>query len=127
VRLERYDDLSPHHLFFQVISPTITRLRSVVIRGTPGNIQKATAQLLHPAPPLESLTIEAKCENSPQRCPTIPTKLFGGDLSSVRELHLQCIWTELPWRNMVNPLARPSANPSWREVCEPPPPPQFPF
>jgi len=102
VQLERYDDLSPHDPFFQVVPHTTIRLKSVAIRGTPENVQKATVQLFHPAPLLESLTIEAKCENSPQRCPVIPTTLFNGDLSSLRELHLQSICTELPWRNMAN-------------------------
>ena len=102
VQLKRNKDLPPHDPFFQVIPHTITRLKSVTIRGTPENIQKSTAQLFHPAPLLESLTIEAKGECSPQRGPVIPTTLFGGDLSSLRELRLQCICTELPWRNMVN-------------------------
>ena len=102
VQLKGHGDLSPRDPFFQVIPQTIARLKSVAIYGSSGNVQMATAQLSLPAPLLESLTIEAKCECSPQRGPVIPDTLFDGDLSSLRELCLQCICTELPWRNMIN-------------------------
>ena len=34
--------------------------------------------------------------------PTLPPTLFNGDLSSLYKLHLECVWTHLPWRNIVN-------------------------
>ena len=102
LRLERVEGLSPHDPFFQVISHTIPRLRSLAIYGTPANLQDIVSQLSRPAPLLRSLTIEVDCGCSPQRGPAITTTLFNGDLSSLRELRLKCVTTALPWRNMVN-------------------------
>ena len=100
--LDRYEGLSPYDPFIQVIPHIVTRLKSVEIHGTLENIEDITTQLSPPAPLLETLTIDVDCECSPQDSPTIPTTLFDGDLSSLRKLHLRCIRTELPWRNMVN-------------------------
>ena len=61
-----------------------------------------TTYLSQPAPRLESLKIGVECECSPHRGPMIPHNLLGGDLSSLRKLRLQCVRTELPWRNMRN-------------------------
>ena len=102
IRLERNESLTPYDPFFQVIPHIITRLKSVTIHGVPESLQDVVPQLSHPAPLLKSLTIVAKSEHPPQRGPSITTELFGGDLSSLRELHLRCICTELPWRGMVN-------------------------
>ena len=102
LQLERVGDLSPHDPFFQVIPHTIPRLRSLAILGTPENIQDFTAHLSRPAPLLQSLAIEVDCGCFLQRGPAITTTLFDGDLSSLRELRLQCITTALPWRNMAN-------------------------
>jgi len=102
VQLERNEGLSPYDPFLQVIPHIITRLTSVAIHGTPENLQDITTRLSRPAPLLKSLTIEAKCECSPQGGSVITTTLFDGDLSLLRELHLRCIRTELPWRNMAN-------------------------
>ena len=102
VQLDRYEELSPYDPFLQVIPHVIARLKSVVIRGVPENSQEIIAQLSSPAPHLEILDIEVNCECSPQHGPVITTTLFNGDLSSLRELRLDCIRTELPWRNMVN-------------------------
>ena len=102
LQLERVGDLSPHDPFFQVIPHTIPRLRSLAILGTPKNIQDFTAHLSRPAPLLQSLAIEVDCGCFLQRGPAITTTLFDGDLSSLRELRLQCITTALPWRNMAN-------------------------
>ena len=102
LRLERVEGLSPHDPFFQVISHTIPRLRSLAIHGTPANLQDIVSQLSRPAPLLRSLAIEVDCGCSPQRGPAITTTLFDGDLSSLRELRLKCVTTSLPWRNMAN-------------------------
>jgi len=102
VRLKRDEGLSPYDPFLQIIPQVAPRLKSVAIHGTSENIQEITAQLSYPTPLLESLTIETNAESSPQRGPVITAKLFNGDLSSLRELHLRSIRTELPWRNMVN-------------------------
>ena len=92
--LKRYHDPPLH---------AIDRLKSVVIHGHQYNIRAVTAQLSYPAPLLESLRIEGHGElhvDNGQN--VISTTLFGGDLSSLRDLYLQGIRTELPWRNMVN-------------------------
>ena len=102
MQLERYEELSPHDPFLQVIPRIITRLKSVVIRGSPESIHEIAAQLSPPAPLLGTLVIDIDCECSPQDGPVITTTLFNGDLSSLRELQLLCVCTELPWRNMVN-------------------------
>ena len=102
LRLKRVENLSLHDPFLQLIPHAIGRLKSLDIQGTPENLQGFAARLSHPAPLLESLTIEVDCECSPQHGPVIPTTLFDKDLSSLCELRLKCIRTELPWRNMVN-------------------------
>jgi len=89
----------PHDRPLQV---AIAQLKSVVIHGTRASLQETTAQLSHPAPLLESLRIEVYGGCSPENGPVIPINLFNGDLSSLRELRLQGIRTELSWRNMVN-------------------------
>ena len=102
LQLEKYQTLSPYDPFLQVIPHVIPRLKSVTIYGVPENLQEIIAQLSPPAPLLEALTIDIDCECPPQDGPAITTPLFNGDLSSLRELRLQCVSTELPWRNMVN-------------------------
>jgi len=102
--LERCKGPSPHDQDppLQVIPHAIARLKSVVIHGRPKNIQEVTAQLSHPAPLLESLRIEVDGLHHPGDGPVMPTTLFDGDFSSLHDLYLQGIRTELPWRNMVN-------------------------
>jgi len=102
VCLGSYDALSPYDPFLQVIPHIIGRLKSLAIYGAADNVQEITMQLSPPAPLLESLTIDLDSDCSPQRGPAIPATLFNGDLSSLRELCLRRIRTELPWRNMVN-------------------------
>ena len=103
LRIWRNDDLSPNDPFFQIIPHAIPRLKSLAIRGSPEDLAEGTAQLSHPAPLLESLTIEMKSERLVlQWGHPIATTLFNGDLSSLRELCLDNIRTELPWRNMIN-------------------------
>jgi len=77
----------------------------MVIHGYPENIQDVTAQLSHPAPLLESLRIEVDGIHYPEDGPVIATALFNGDLSSLHDLYLRDVPTELPWRNMVNPTS----------------------
>jgi hypothetical protein len=96
------DDLSPRDPFLQIIPHAIGRLKSLVVYGTPGNLPGIVAHLCQPAPLLEYLLIDAGCESEPHRNPTLANTLFNGDLPSLRELYLQSIRTELPWRNLVN-------------------------
>ena len=86
----------------QAIPHAVAQLKSVVVHGTPENFHEIIAHLSHPAPLLESLRIEVGGGYSPEDGPVIATTLFNGDLSSLRELCLHGIRTELPWRNMIN-------------------------
>ena len=95
--LERYQG-SPVHS----IPHAIARLKSVVIHGRPQKIQEVTTQLSHPAPLLESLRIVVDGLDYPVDDPVMATTLFNGDFSSLYNLYLQGIRTELPWRNMAN-------------------------
>jgi hypothetical protein len=94
--------LPPRDPFFQVVPHAISRLKSLIVHGTPGNLQDVTARLTRPAPLLEYLWIDGDCCGEEERNPVLATTLFNGDLVSLRELHLQSVRTELPWRNMVN-------------------------
>ena len=95
--LERYQG-SP----VQSIPHAIARLKSVVIHGRPRKIQEVTTQLSHPAPLLESLRIEVDGVHFPEDGPVMATTLFNGDFSSLHDLYLQGVCTELPSRNMAN-------------------------
>jgi hypothetical protein len=99
---EGSDDLSPHNSFFQIVPHAVDRLKSLVVNGTPRNLSAITAPLSRPAPLLEYLWIDGNCESMPQDNPTLTSALFNRDLPSLRELHLEYVRTELPWRNMVN-------------------------
>ena len=101
-RVEWVEGLSPLDPFLQVVPRATTRLRSLDILGTPENLRYIAARLSHPAPLLTSLTVGVDWKCSPEDGPTIPITLFDRDLSSLRELRLNCIRTELPWRNMAN-------------------------
>ena len=100
--LDREDDLHPHDPLLQVIPHATGRLKSLSVEGAPWNIQDITAHLSRPAPLLEFLSIDGGCGFEPEHNPVLETTLFNGDLSSLHEFHLECVRTELPWRNMVN-------------------------
>ena len=94
--------LSPGDPFLEIDPRAISRLKSLNLDGTPENFQDTSARLSHPAPLLETLTILVESLYTTRRYPAVTTELFDGDLSSLRELNLYCVRTELPWRNMVN-------------------------
>ena len=100
--LNRDGVLPPHDPFFQIIPFAFGRLESLFVRATPGNLQDITAHLFCSTPILKRLSINGGCEFEPYRNPVLTTALFNGDLSPLHVLHLQCVRTELPWRNMVN-------------------------
>jgi hypothetical protein len=102
LRLNERGDLSPHNPFLQIVPHAIGRLKSLAIKGTSENLQDITAHLSRPAPLLEVLSIASIHTLRSQRDPTLTTALFHGDFPSLRELHLQSVRTELPWRNVVN-------------------------
>ena len=96
---DKYKAISPHDPFFQIIPHATGRLKSLFIKGTTENVQVITSHLSHPAPLLEFLSIANYGANRPV---VITSAHFGGDLSSLRTLHLDFVRTELPWRNMAN-------------------------
>jgi hypothetical protein len=102
LRLGKGADLSPRGPFLQIVPRAVGRLKSLLIYGTPGNLQDITARLSHPAPLLEYLRVDGDSDSEAQHNPVLATTLFNGDLSSLRELGLESVCTELPWRNMIN-------------------------
>jgi len=95
-------NLTSSDLFSQIVPQVIGRLGYLSIGVTPENIQDTTAHLSHPAPLLEDLSIYGRPRSIPDRRPVLASTLFDGNLSSLRELYLDSVRTELPWRNMVN-------------------------
>ena len=93
--------MSPDDPFFQIIPRATGRLRSLSIMGPSQDMEAVTSHLSHPAPLLENLLIRYDGMMS-FRSPVLASTLFNGDLSSLRMLSLESIYTELPWRNMVN-------------------------
>ena len=100
--LDRDGTMSSCDPFFQIIPRVVSRLKSLTIKGKSGNVEDIAANPLHPAPLLERLEIDARTGWTGLRNPVLPTALFNGDLSSLRALRLQCVRTELPWRNMID-------------------------
>ena len=102
VFLERSEGLYYCDPFLQIVPHAIPRLKSLVIEGSPKSLPGITTQLSLPAPLLETLKIEARGGYGQPPYVAINPTLFGGELPSLRVLHLRCIRTELPWRNMAN-------------------------
>ena len=103
VWLGRDERLLPGDPFFEILPRAISHLHELCVVGSPENLQDITPRLYHPAPLLERLTIVIEdIELEPQRSPVVTAALFDGDLSSLCELSLHCIRTDLPWRNMAN-------------------------
>jgi len=102
LQINRKNGLFLHDPLLQIIPLATGRLKSLHITGSSVTLPNITARLTHPAPLLEDLLIDGDCEFSPESNPILTTSLFNGDLSSLRNLWLQSVRTELPWRNMVN-------------------------
>ena len=101
LRLERKSALSPHDPFLEILPHAIGRLKSLSVGATAENLQDITAHLTRPAPLLERLDINGGSNFGPRK-PTLTAALFDGDFPSLRELFLEHVHTELPWRNMIN-------------------------
>jgi len=84
--------------FLQIIPQAIGRLKYLFIRAEPEVLQAVMTHLSHPAPLLETLDLDCVYHEELE----VTSTIFDGDLSSLRELRLQYVHTELPWRNMVN-------------------------
>ena len=88
--------------FFELAPDVIGRLESLTVEVAPEHFQNITDRLSRPAPLLRKLEIDIDYTFEPQHNPVLGPALFDGDLSSLRELHLYGVCTELPWRNMDN-------------------------
>jgi len=104
INLSLYADCDgyPHDLIFKIIPQVIGRLKSLSIDGTPEDLQDITARLTGPAPLLEYMQVCGDTPHESGRYLVFTSTLFNGDLSSLRRLSLDCVHTELPWKNMVN-------------------------
>ena len=87
--------------FLQISSHAISRLKHLSVKTTPDFFQEIVRHLFRPAPLLEVLTIKASYVDQ-NHIPALAVELFDGDLSSLRELHLHFVRTELPWKNTSN-------------------------
>jgi hypothetical protein len=99
--LRTQDSLPPRHPFFEIIPRAVGRLKSLSIQTTPENLEDITLHLSRPAPLLEKLSIRGGDHRQLLKPVFTPT-IFNGDLSSLCELKLESVRTELPWRNMAN-------------------------
>ena len=77
--------------------PHIGRLKTLAVFGSLC-VRKLNTRFNSPAPLLEELRIKVHRD----RLPSVESTVFGGNLSSLRELHLYGVLTDLPWRNLAN-------------------------
>jgi hypothetical protein len=101
LKLSREDGLFPHDPFFQIAPHAVDRLKYLFVSTTQDHFKAITNCLSRPAPLLEDLNIFGSADD-PFSNPVLPTTLFNGDLSSLRNLQLHSLRTRLPWRNMVS-------------------------
>ena len=102
LRRDEVNGLLPIDPFFQITPSIIGRLKSLSIQAVPWNMEGLIDQLSHPAPILEDMGIDGESEDALEDNPVLEPTLFNGDLSSLRELRLKSVDTDLPWRNMAN-------------------------
>jgi len=97
--LKRAEGLVCDDPFQEITPPIVGRLKCLFLQAM--DLRDITKYLTHPAPLLEHLTIN-RTPGDPRSYLVLPTTLFDGDLSSLRELHLYTVRTQLPWRSMIN-------------------------
>ena len=84
---------------FVLAIPHIGRLRNLSISGNPTKVLPTLVEYFScPVLLLNELNINFICGQAP----TLPDKLFNGDLPSLRELCLAGVTTPLPWRDLSN-------------------------
>ena len=89
----------PHHLKARnLILPLTHRFKTLKLFGLSRHFLEPTQHFCSPAPLLEKLDIQLY--GDPHA--VIENTIFGGNLSSLRELRLCGILTDLPWQNMTN-------------------------
>ena len=83
---------------FRLVLQHIDRLKALTLYGTSHSILNLVKRFSLPAPLLEKLDIRVLSLDSA----TVTSTIFGGNLSSLRELRLWGVLTSLPWKNMSN-------------------------
>ena len=101
VSLSGYWDICSGDPFFQVIPRVTGRLKSLSIDVMPDCIDDIAASLSSPEPLLEKLEITIDTGEMEDEPPELPS-LFADDLSSLHDLILRHVHTDLPWRDMAN-------------------------
>lgn len=102
VFLRKRNDLPFDDPSFELVSDAIGRLGSMIIDVPPEDFQGITDRLSRRAPLLESLEILINPGFWALPPAVIPPLPFDCDFSSLRDLHLRSICTDLPWRNMTS-------------------------
>ena len=88
-----------HHLKARnLILPLTHRFKTLKFSGSSRHFLELTQHFCSPAPLLEKLDIQLYDETHA----AIENTIFGGNLSSLRELRLCGILIDLPWENMTN-------------------------
>jgi len=82
---------------FLLVLRHVNQLKALTLYGTSYNIPEI-ADFSSPAPLLKKLDIRVLTLDTA----TLKSTIFGGNLSSLRELRLWGVLTSLPWRNMSN-------------------------
>ena len=100
IRLKKLNDRSYRDDALLLVVPHTNRLGSLTVCGSANVIPDLVRRFHRPAPHLRKLKINLTHDRN--HAPAFPTKLFDGDLSSLRELNLAGFATNLPWRNLIN-------------------------
>ena len=83
---------------FLLTIPHLDRLKSLALCGSSNDAFQLTEYFSSPAPLLEDLELHFTCTETP----VIWDAIFGGNLSSLRELRLSGVITSLTWTNLSN-------------------------
>ena len=86
------------HAAFYLTLPFIHRFKALTLSGYSSGILGLTKHLGSPAPLLEKLVIRVRDAS----IAVIGNTFFDGNLSSLRELRLHGVITDLLWKNMAN-------------------------
>ena len=100
VSVYRYDQLSLQDPFLQAIPRITGQLESLSIYAILQYLINVAPYLSNPEPLLESLNIDIELLGRDRERASLPP-ILAEDLSSLHDLRLWGVRTELPWRNMV--------------------------
>jgi len=98
IYLEEEEDTTYLNDAFLLTVPHLGRLGSLTLSGSSDNLLQLTKHFASPAPLLEKL----KLTFTRTQTPIIQGVIFGGNLSSLRELRLSGVIANKAWENMSN-------------------------